>query len=279
MNKKNLIPLAFLLSMGTASAQDGSVLEKADYSFLLICSALVFLMQAGFCLVEIGFSRAKNSINIIMKNMCDMAFGAMGFFFVGFSLMFGWSQGGIVGLGNFGFNSAYAGGAEPVWIFFLFQVMFAAAAVTISSGAMAERTSFLGYIIYAAIACTVIYPLLGHWVWGSFAGDFGFGGSGEGWLEQMDFLDFAGSSVVHSTGGAFALAGIMVIGPRKGRFLEDGSARIFPGHNVPMAALGMFLLFFGWFGFNCGSSLMAGAEIGRIAVNTLMASALSLIHI
>lgn len=272
-NKKLLLSLGglLLLSTGTAFGQDGTAAPKADYSFLLICSALVFLMQAGFCLLEMGFSRSRNSINIIMKNMCDMAIGSICYFLVGFSLMFGWSQGGFVGLGNFSFNSLFDAGHE-IWIFFLFQAMFAAATATISSGAMAERTQFKGYVVYAAIGAALIYPILGHWVWGGGAHPFGFG-EGQGWLAKMGFVDFAGGTAVHAVGGAFALAGIMVVGPRKGRFLEDGSDRIFPGHNVPLGALGMFLLFFGWFGFNCGSTLIGGADIGRIAVNTFMAAA------
>lgn len=272
MNTKRnlLLGSLFLLSTGTAFASESSAASKADNSFLLLCAALVFLMQAGFCLVEMGFSRAKNSINIIMKNMCDMAAGSIGYFFIGFGLMFGWSQGGIVGLGNFGFSSEY-GSDHVIWGFFLFQMMFAAAAATISSGAMAERTYFPGYLLYAVIGCGLIYPFLGHWVWGGTGAGFGFGNT-QGWLAKMGFSDFAGATVVHSVGGAFALAGIIVIGPRKGRFMEDGSARIFPGHNVPLASLGMFLLFFGWFGFNCGSQLTADAEIGRIGVNTVLAA-------
>ena len=273
MNKKPLTLILgslFILS-GTASAQDVAPLDKSDNAFLLICAALVFLMQAGFCLVEMGFGRAKNSINIIMKNMCDMAAGGIGYFLVGFALMFGWSQGGgIIGLGNFGFNSSFVTD-HPIWIFFLFQMMFAAATATISSGAMAERTYFPGYLIYAVIGCSFVYPFLGHWVWGGGGEVYGFG-AGKGWLAKIGFVDFAGSTVVHAVGGAFALAGIIVIGPRKGRFAEDGSAKLFPGHNVPLASLGMFLLFFGWFGFNCGSQLQADGEIGRIAVNTMLAA-------
>jgi len=273
---KLLSVLLFLGLSGSAFAQDGSSnIEKVDYGFIFFAAVLIFLMQAGFCLLEMGFSRSKNAINIVMKNMCDLGAGALGYFLVGFSLMFGWTQGGFVGLGNFGFNSEF-GGEHPIWIFFLFQVMFAAAAATISSGAMAERTYFPGYLIYAAIACTFIYPLLGHWAWGSGGGDFGFGGT-EGWLETLKFKDFAGSTVVHGIGGAFALAGIIVIGPRKGRFLEDGSARIFPGHNMPLAALGFFLLFFGWFGFNGGSNLAADAAVGAICTNTLLAGTAGLV--
>lgn len=264
--------LLVLTSTGhSAEAESSSILDKSDQVFLLVSAALVFLMQAGFCLLEMGFSRSKNAINIVMKNACDMSAGAIGFFFIGFGLMFGWSQGGFIGLGNFSVNSDFVS-SSSVWIFFLFQAMFAATTVTISSGAMAERTYFPGYLIYATIACTFIYPFLGHWVWGGGAGPFGFGG-GTGWLAEMGFTDFAGSTVVHGVGGAFALAGILVIGPRRGRFLEDGSERIFAGHNIPLGSLGMFLLFFGWFGFNCGSNLHADAEIGRIGVNTLLSGA------
>ena len=278
MNSKifTLLGSSFLLLMGTTSAQETGAQEAAssishlDTAFLLICAALVFIMQAGFCLVEMGFSRAKNSINIIMKNMCDMGAGSIMFFLVGFGLMYGWSRGGYFATGNLPFDSSF-GAEHPVWIFFLFQVMFAAATATISSGAMAERTYFPGYLIYAVLGCGVIYPFLGHWAWGGFGADFGFGG-GNGWLADLGFKDFAGGTVVHGVGGAFALAGIMVIGPRKGRFSEDGSAKIFPGHNVPLASLGMFLLFFGWFGFNCGSVLAADGTIGRIAVNTMLGS-------
>ena len=258
------------------TATDESVgFDKADYVFIFIAAAMVFLMQPGFCLLEMGFSRSKNAINIIMKNACDMSAGAIGFFIVGFSLMFGWSQGGIVGLGNFGFSGDFSGSAA-IWSFFLFQLMFAATTVTISSGAMAERTYFPGYLIYATLACAFVYPVLGHWVWGGGASPFGFG-EGAGWLAQLGFQDFAGSTVVHAMGGAFALAGILVIGPRRGRFLEDGTERIYAGHNIPLGSLGMFLLFFGWFGFNCGSQLFAGGELGRIGVNTMLAGAGGLI--
>ena len=252
-----------------------NTMPVTDIAFIIICAALVFIMQAGFCLLEMGFSRAKNAINIVMKNVCDMSAGMLGFFFVGFGLMFGWSQGGFLGFGNFAFSSDYAADSS-VWVFFLFQAMFAATTVTISSGAMAERTYFPGYLVYAAIACTFIYPFLGHWVWGGGGEAFGFG-SGEGWLYKMGFRDFAGSTVVHAVGGAFALAGIITIGPRHGRFLADGSERIFSGHNIPLGALGLFLLFFGWFGFNCGSNLAVDGTIGLIATNTMLSGSAALI--
>ncbi len=269
--------IAYLLLLSTASAAETAPLQdfdKADRVFLMISTALVFFMQAGFCLIEMGFARAKNAINIVMKNVCDMSVGVLCFFLIGFGLMFGASQGGFIGTGSLAFSDiAYT---SPVWIYFLFQSVFAATTVTISSGAMAERTYFPGYLIYAAVACAVIYPIIGHWVWGGAAEGFGFG-SGAGWLAAIGYIDFAGSSVVHCVGGTFALAGIIVIGPRKGRFLADGSERIFPGHSVPFGALGMLILFFGWFGFNCGSNLYADAVVGLIAVNTLLAGCSALV--
>ena len=274
--------LAYLLLHSTAFAGDAAPdLDKADRAFIIMATAMVFFMQAGFCLLEMGFSRAKNAINIVMKNVCDMSAGVLGFFVIGFGLMFGVSQGGFIGTGSLAFTDIEL--ASPVWVFFIFQAVFAATTVTISSGAMAERTYFPGYLIYAVVACAVIYPIIGHWAWGGAAEPFGFG-SGQGWLAKLGpedgtggFSDFAGSAVVHCMGGAFALAGIIVIGPRKGRFLEDGSERIFPGHNIPLGALGLFILFFGWFGFNCGSLLSAGEEIGVIAVNTVLAGAAALV--
>ena len=251
-------------------ADDSS--NQMDYGFVAICCALVFIMQAGFCLLEMGFSRSKNTINIVMKNILDFAAGTIGFFALGFSLMFGASQAGWIGWESFAFSSDLGGTNSPVWLFMLFQVMFATAAVTISSGAMAERTFFPGYLTYAFFACLLIYPFLGHWVWGGASAPFGFG-SGEGWMAKMGFKDFAGSTVVHSVGGAFALAGIIVVGPRRGRFAADGTPRIFPGHNAPLAALGSFLLIFGWFGFNMGSNLTSGPELGLIGVATVLAAA------
>ena len=184
--------------------------------------------------------------------------------------MFGTSWKGLVGTDGF-WLSTHAGD-DKFWSFWFFQVVFAGTACTIVSGAMAERTKFVGYLIYAAILSGLIYPLTGHWAWGSFGGAFGLGGE-KGWLEAMGFVDFAGSSVVHAVGGACALAGVLVIGPRHGRFAKDGTPRLLAGHNIPLAALGVFLLWFGWFGFNAGSTLTANATIGRIAVNTCVAPA------
>ncbi len=243
---------------------------NANYIWMILAGALVFVMQAGFAMVELGFARAKNSINIVMKNFLDFCISAIAFMFLGFGLMFGTSLSGWVGSDGF-WLSTHAGDS-PLWCFWFFQVVFAGTACTIVSGAMAERTKFVGYLIYAALLSAIIYPICGHWAWGSFAGSYGVGGE-KGWLEAMGFIDFAGSTVVHSVGGACALAGIMVVGPRYGRFGKDGTPRLIAGHNIPLAALGVFLLWFGWFGFNAGSTLIANASIGRIAVNTTIAPA------
>lgn len=239
-----------------------------NYVWMVAAGALVFMMQAGFAMVELGFARAKNSINIVMKNFLDFCISALVFLFLGFGLMFGTSAGGWIGTDGFWLSNL--AGDDKIWPFWFFQVVFAGTACTIVSGAMAERTKFVGYLIYAALLAGVIYPLCGHWAWGSFGGAFGVGGV-KGWLEAKGFIDFAGSSVVHACGGACALAGIMVVGPRHGRFAKDGTPRLIAGHNIPLAALGVFILWFGWFGFNAGSTLIGGSSIGRIAVNTTIA--------
>ncbi len=241
-----------------------------NFVWILVASILVFNMQAGFALVELGMARAKNSINIVMKNFLDFCISTVAFLLVGFALMFGTSWNGWLGTDGFWLSDLPAD--SPLWAFWFFQVVFAGTACTIVSGAMAERTKFMGYLVYAAILGALIYPICGHWAWGSFAGGFGWGGE-KGWLESLGFIDFAGSTVVHGVGGACALAGIMVVGPREGRFARDGTPILIAGHNIPLAALGTFLLWFGWFGFNAGSTLTASAAIGRIAVNTAVAPA------
>ena len=247
-----------------------AVQSNVNYVWMLLAGALVFVMQAGFAMVELGFSRAKNSINIIMKNFLDFSISAIVFMFLGFGLMFGKSIGGWIGADSFWLSSQP--GDSPLWCFWFFQVVFAGTACTIVSGAMAERTKFVGYLIYAALLAAIVYPVTGHWAWGSFGGAYGVGGE-KGWLEALGFIDFAGSTVVHGVGGACALAGILVVGARHGRFGKDGTPRLIAGHNIPLAALGVFLLWFGWFGFNAGSTLIANAGIGRIAVNTTIAPA------
>ncbi|MEQ1748597.1 MAG: ammonium transporter [Prosthecobacter sp.] len=261
------------------SADAGTAAVKADieavqlnmnYIWMIMTGALVFIMQAGFAMVELGFARAKNSINIIMKNFLDFCISALVFLFLGFGLMFGTSAGGWIGTDAFWLSNH--AGDDKLWSFWFFQVVFAGTACTIVSGAMAERTKFVGYLIYAALLAAIVYPIGGHWAWGSFGGAYGVGGE-KGWLEAMGFIDFAGSTVVHGCGGACALAGILVVGARHGRFGKDGSPRLIAGHNIPLAALGVFILWFGWFGFNAGSTLLANASIGRIAVNTTIAPA------
>ncbi|MCX6857622.1 MAG: ammonium transporter [Verrucomicrobia bacterium] len=247
-----------------------AVQMNVNYIWMILTGALVFVMQAGFAMVELGFARAKNSINIIMKNFLDFCISAIVFLFLGFGLMFGTSLGGWIGIDSFWISDR--AGDDKLWCFWFFQVVFAGTACTIVSGAMAERTKFVGYLVYAALLAAIVYPIGGHWAWGSFGGAYGVGGS-KGWLEALGFVDFAGSTVVHGCGGACALAGILVVGARHGRFGKDGSPRLIAGHNIPIAALGVFLLWFGWFGFNAGSTLIANASIGRIAVNTTIAPA------
>ncbi|MCB9494100.1 MAG: ammonium transporter [Desulfobacteraceae bacterium] len=242
------------------------VQSHADYLWTLIAACLVFFMQAGFALVETGFTRAKNSINIMMKNLMDFSIGSIVFFAVGFGLMFGVSKGGFIGTTGF-FLSDYTPGGDP-WVlaFWMFQAVFCATAATIVSGAMAERTKFIGYIAYSIGLSAIIYPIFGGWAWGSLF-------NGSGWLEGLGFIDFAGSTVVHSVGGWAALAGAIVLGPRIGKYTKEGKIRPIPGHNIPLAALGVFILWLGWFGFNPGSTTAANKDIAMIFVNTNLAAA------
>ena len=253
-----------------AAAPDEALQGHLNVVWITIAAALVFFMQAGFCLLELGLTRAKNAINICMKNFLDFSAGALCFLFLGFALMFGDSLSGWVGLGPFWISDKP--GDDAFWAFWLFQTVFAGTAATIISGAMAERTKFVGYLIFTIVMTGLIYPIAGHWAWGSFGGGFGYGG-GQGWLEKLGYVDFAGSSVVHGIGGAAALAGVLILGPRIGRFREDGSSNLIAGHNLPLAALGTFILWFGWYGFNAGSTLVGDFSIGRIAANTTLAPA------
>lgn len=259
-----------LLALPAAAAQAGPSLsqDSANMLWTLIAAVLVFFMQAGFAMVETGFTRAKNSVNIMMKNLMDFSLGSIGFWAFGFALMFGATAGGLFGTSGFFLSDASpeVSGWEWSLVFFLFQTVFAATAATIVSGAMAERTKFSSYLIYSIFITAIIYPVSGHWAWGSLF-------KGEGWLEGLGFIDFAGSTVVHSVGGWCALAGAIVLGPRLGKYTEGGQSRAVPGHNIPLAALGVFILWFGWFGFNPGSTTTADMSIGRIAVTTNLAAA------
>ena len=230
-----------------------------------VAAFLVFFMQAGFAMVEAGFTRAKNAVNILMKNLMDFSIGTIAFFVIGFSLMFGANK-GLFGWDGFGLTGVEGDGASWNWTFMIFQTVFAGTAATIVSGAMAGRTKFRGYICYSVFICAFIYPIFGSWAWGSLL-------NGGGWLEGMGFVDFAGSTVVHSIGGWLALAGAIVLGPRLGKYGPDGKAKAIPGHNITLAALGVFILWFGWFGFNPGSTTVGDGEIGRVAVTTNLAAA------
>ncbi|PTW02757.1 ammonium transporter [Halanaerobium saccharolyticum] len=258
--------LMVILFSGLVLAQEDQAAANAvaiDTIWTLIAAFLVFFMQAGFAMVEAGFTRAKNAGNIIMKNMMDFASGSLVFWAVGFAFMFG-SGNSFIGTTGYFLQDTFAnlGLDIPIAAFFIFQTVFAATAATIVSGAMAERTNFSGYLAYSVVITAFIYPVVGHWIWGG------------GWLAEMGLVDFAGSTVVHSVGGWAALAGAIVLGPRIGKYNKDGSANALPGHNLLMAALGVFILWFGWFGFNPGSTV-AGTDlsIASIAVTTNLAAA------
>ncbi|PZX17455.1 Amt family ammonium transporter [Breznakibacter xylanolyticus] len=217
---------------------------SVDTLWVLIAAILVFFMQAGFALVEAGFTRAKNTVNILMKNLMDFSIGSITFFILGFGIMFGEDIAGFIGTPDLFFSGGFEGGV-PGLAFLFFQTVFAATAATIVSGAMAERTHFISYLVFSFIITLVIYPISGHWIWGG------------GWLSQLEipFHDFAGSTVVHSLGGWLGLMGALILGPRIGKF--NGKTNAIPGHNLTLAALGVFILWMGWFGFNPGSQLAA----------------------
>ncbi len=227
-----------------------------DTVWVTAAAALVFFMQAGFALVESGMVRAKNAVNVILKNYSDMCVGGLGFWLLGYGIMFGANPSGWYGTTKFGMN-----GADP-WEYTLmfFQMMFAATAATIVSGALAERIRFHAYLVGSFVITTFVYSLYGSWAWNE-----------TGWLKQAGFLDFAGSTVVHTVGATCALAGILALGPRTGRYTRDGKPRAIPGHNLPFVALGGLILWLGWFGFNAGSTTAADPLIGKIALNTHLA--------
>jgi Amt family ammonium transporter len=247
------------------TAVDAATLKMGlDTVWVLTAAFLVFFMQAGFGMVEAGFIRAKNTCNILTKNFLDFCMASLGFFLVGYALMFGDGNGfwGTKGWCLLGLDSTVNG--LPLYAFWLFQAAFCGAAATIVAGGMAERMRFGGYLIYSFIISALVYPIVGHWIWGG------------GFLADMGFADFAGSTVVHTVGGFAALTGTIILGPREGKYALDGSPRAIPAHSIPLASLGVFILWFGWFGFNAGSSLGVadGSTIGRVAINTNLAAAL-----
>ncbi len=241
-----------------------SITQGLDTVWVLIGAFLVFFMQAGFGMVEAGFIRAKNACNILTKNFLDFCMSSLGFFLIGYALMFGNGNGfaGVKGWCLFGLEPVVNG--IPLYAFWLFQAAFCGAAATIVAGGMAERMKFSAYLIYSFLISALIYPVVGHWIWGG------------GWLSNMGFADFAGSTVVHTVGGFAALAGTKILGPREGKYGIDGKPNVIAGHNIPLASLGVFILWFGWFGFNAGSTLSVGdgSLIGRVAINTNIAAAM-----
>lgn len=237
-----------------------------DTVWMLLAAMLVFFMQPGFALCEAGFTRSKNTANILFKNFVDFMFGSLLFWFVGFGFMFGSDGAGFIGMPNFGDLSFYKGDL-PVEGFLIFETVFCATSATIVSGAMAERTKFNMYVVYSILISLIIYPVEGHWTWGG-----GWLCNGEAGSFMMNvfgttFHDFAGSAIVHSVGGVLAFVGAIALGPRIGKYAKDGTSRAIPGHNLMAAALGVFILWFGWFGFNPGSQLAASGEVNRTAIS------------
>ena len=232
-----------------------------DSVWVVMGGILVFFMQAGFAMVESGSVRSKNTVNVLMKNYMDACLGGLVFWLLGFGLMFGINASGWIGTSHFAPNVM----DDWHWNLLFFQMMFAATATTIASGAMAERIHFVAYVVSAAVVSGLIYPVFGSWAWGSIF-------QGSGWLKALGFIDFAGSTVVHSIGGWVALAGIIVLGPRLGRFGRHGQIHHLAGHNLPLVALGGFILWLAWFGFNAASTVNASVSIGRIALNTHLAA-------
>lgn len=259
--------LLALCATDSVMAQDltaETVQNNLNYVWTIIAACLVFFMQAGFALVETGFTRAKNAVNIIMKNVMDVGAGSLAFFLVGFGIMFGTSAGGWIGTDGFMLMEIGDYSLEWSYTFFFFQAVFAATAATIVSGAVAERTAFNAYLIFSIVITAFIYPVFGSWAWGSLF-------NGSGWLEDLGFIDFAGSTVVHSVGGWAALAGAIVVGPRVGKYI-NGKPQVIKGHSLPLAALGVFILWLGWFGFNAGSTTTGDTSIALIALNTFLAA-------
>jgi Amt family ammonium transporter len=263
-------PIVLASGDGPTIASNAQAIESRsialDTVWVLIAAILVMFMQAGFALLEAGFTRSKNAVNILMKNLMDFSFGTIIYYIVGFALMFG---AGNLFFGTSGFflhdtGNTFASldwSTVPLELKFFFQLVFAATAATIVSGAMAERTRFVAYLFYSIVISAVIYPIVGHWIWGG------------GWLAKLGMWDFAGSTVVHSTGGWLALTGAVMLGPRIGKYNGDSSANVIPGHSMPLAALGVFILWFGWFGFNPGSTMGAITDIAHIATTTNLAAA------
>ncbi|MDD5793424.1 MAG: ammonium transporter [Clostridiales bacterium] len=245
------------------------IYSSVDTIWVLLGAVLVFFMQAGFAMVETGLTRAKNAGNIIMKNLMDFCLGTIIFWILGFGLMFGTDIGGIIGVPDFFIQGNYGvEGSYTSYAYVIFQTVFCATSATIVSGAMAERTKFSSYLIYSFLISAIIYPISGHWIWGG------------GWLAQLGFHDFAGSTAVHMVGGVSALVGAKILGPRIGKYDKYGKPKAIPGHNLTIAALGVFILWFCWFGFNGGSTVSATGDdtlnlMGSVFMTTNIAAAVA----
>ena len=273
-----LLPLFLILAPAVALAQDAEPVSQelftANNTWMLVATFLVFIMHLGFATLESGLTQAKNTVNILFKNTGVVAIGLLTYAFVGFNLMYpgDFSIGQFFGFAGFGLDPgvdgntvAYADGAYTYWTDFIFQAMFAATAATIVSGAVAERIKLSSFLIFTTIYVALIYTIAGSWKWGG------------GWLDQMGFYDFAGSTLVHSVGGWGALAGILALGPRLGKYVK-GQIKGIPGHSMPLATIGVFLLWLGWFGFNGGSVLSADPElVSLVFVTTSLAAAAGII--
>jgi len=266
------VGLVMLLFSAPLLAEDAGADPTAvglDTVWVLVAAFLVFFMQAGFGMVEAGFIRTKNACNILTKNFIDYCSASIMFFLVGYAIMFGEGN-GFIGFSGFALEGDVPNpSGVPLWAYWLFQAAFCGAAATIVAGGMAERMKFPAYLMYTVVISGLIYPLVGHWIWGG------------GWLAEMGFGDFAGSTVVHATGGWAALAGTLLLGPRIGKYVRNGSGdckiKAIPGHNIPLASLGVFILWFGWFGFNPGSTVAVSGDGGSlaalVALNTNLAAA------
>ncbi len=264
-----LVTMILVLFGATALAQgEGeaktpeSIATSLDTVWVLIAAALVFFMQAGFFFLEGGLTRAKNVSNAMLKGAMDFCLGALVFWMIGFAFMFGFDRGGFIGSSGFFSNLASPDwNGLPLYAFLLFQIAFAGAAATILAGGIAERFKFSSYCVATILITGVIYPVVGHWIWAE-----------GGWLYELGMLDFAGSTVVHTVGGICALIGAWMVGARAGKYNPDGTPNAIPGHNIPMAALGTFILWLGWYGFNPGSTLAASPAIATIAMTTTLAA-------
>jgi Amt family ammonium transporter len=258
-----LMFVSMLTNLGFAESSASIITQGLDTVWVLFAACLVFFMQAGFGMVEAGFIRAKNACNILTKNFLDFCMASTGFLLFGYAIMFGKGN-SFIGLSGWFLKGAESGAGIPLFAFWLFQAAFCGAAATIVAGGMAERMKFQAYLAYSFIISSLIYPIVGHWIWGG------------GWLAELNFADFAGSTVVHAVGGFAALIGTIILKPRLGKYGPEGKINAIAGHNIPIASLGVFILWFGWFGFNAGSTLGVGNGelIARIALNTNIAAAM-----